>query len=88
MIYNVVAVARSPAMDQNDVQWINHGGVAFVGASDTRLAKFELNQNFNSFEDLCWRVTSRDKSFTMVVVNRPGSVQVSMPFFHRVFDCS
>ena len=73
-------VARPPAMDQDDIQWFNHCGVALVGVSGTRLAKFELNQKFNSFEHLCCRVTSRDKSFTMVVVYRQGSVQVFMPF--------
>ena len=79
--YHVVKVARPPAMNQDDIQWINHGVVALIGASGTRLAKFELNQKLNSFEHLCCRVTSRDKSFTMVVVYRLGSVQVSMPFF-------
>ena len=38
----VVDVARPPAMDQDDIHWINRGGVALSGASGTRLAKFEL----------------------------------------------
>ena len=79
--HNVMEVARPPAMDQDDIQWINHGGVTLVGASGTRLAKFELNNKFNSFEHLCCRTTSRENSFIIVVVYNPGSVQVSMPFF-------
>ena len=73
-------------MSQDDIHWINHGDVAPVGASGTRLAKFELNQKFNSFEHVCCRVTSWDKSFTLVVVYRPESVQVYMPVFTEFFN--
>lgn len=80
---NVIEQARV-IPDQSrldDINYVNHGGIAVLSKPGTRLSRIELKFKPNTFELLCCRVGGNHTLFTIAVIYRPGSHHVSEQFF-------
>lgn len=71
---NVIEAAR-PILKTSrldNVNFINHGGLAAVAKPGINIARLETKTNPKTFEHLCCRVGGKHTPFIMVAIYRPG----------------
>ena len=83
--YNIVEQARPIPIDArtDNIQFINHGGVALLSVSGLKLSKHTISGHFTTFEHVCARVSSSGLQCLIVVIYRPGSMAVNQLFFKQ-----
>ena len=81
--YNVIEAARPPPprhVDE-DINYINHGGIAIVSKLDVLVTKLNVKFKASTFEFLCCRVTLAAANTIFVTIYRPGSQPTDTTFF-------
>ena len=83
MGYNVIEAARlRPVRFVNeDIDYINYGGIAFVSKPGILVAKLDLKLRPSTFEYVCCRATLSGACTIVVTIYRPESQQTSTSFF-------
>ena len=73
--YKLFGEARTiPSTTKRDnIQFVNHGGVAIISKLGTKVAKVNLKVKVSTFGNMCIRITLDDVSSLLVVIYRPGS---------------
>ena len=81
--FHFIEAARPIPRDarSDNIEFRNHGGLAFVLRDSIKINKREFDVNVSTFEYLCGYVTSADGQFMLFGVYRPGSQAVSDAFF-------
>ena len=82
--YNLIEETRTiPPMTKHDnIQFVNHGGIAIISKPGTKVAKVKLKVKVDTFEHLCGNVTFDDISSLLVIIYRPGSQLITPKFFY------
>jgi len=70
----------------NDTLAVNHGGIAVFARPGVRLAAISLGFCPASFEMTATRATVGFKSYVIIVIYRPGFVDVTSMFFYDLSD--
>ena len=80
MGYNVIEAVRPRLVRSvdEDIDYINHVGIAFVLKPDILVGKMDLKFMLSTFEYLCCRVTLSGACTIIVTIYRPGSQQTSI----------
>ena len=83
--YNLIEEARTipPTNKRNNIQFVNHGGIAIISKPGTKVAKVNLMVKVSAFEHLCDRITL-DVSSLFVVIYRPGAQPITPKFFNEL----
>ena len=80
--YNFIEEARTipPTTKRDNIQFVNHGGIAIISKPGTKVAKVSLKVKVSNFDHLCGRATPGDVSSLLVVIYRSASQPIT-PFF-------
>jgi len=74
--FQVVECPRPRPISRRDSVLTNHGGVAAVAVPGIKLLKLDIGATPDSFEFICVRVSSGSSSCVVVLIYRPGSVDI------------
>ena len=85
--YNVTEAAKPPPPQpvDEDIDYINHAGIAIISKSGVLVAMIDVKfkaSSLNSF--LCCRLTLAGASLIVVTIYRPGSQPTSVLFFKEL----
>ena len=86
LAYHLIEAAR-PLQSRNkdaDINYINHGGIAFVSKPGVLVAKMDLTFTASTFEFLCCRVIMAGASIVTLTIYRPGSQSICVAFFDEL----
>ena len=83
---NVTEAVRPipPEEDCENINFVNHGGLAVVYKPGVIIAKINLKLKVDTFDYLCYHVTLEGASTNIVAIYRPGSQSATTSFYVEI----
>lgn len=81
--YSVIERARPLPEECQEMDFVNHGGVAMICDKSLQVSRLDNMPSFKTFECVGGKITSRRSTAAIVTVYRPGSKPVTNNFFQE-----